>query len=279
MKTSFTTSSGAQPAPKGATLRPALVSALVVLPLLVGGCAFDGASPNGNGNNTQTLGEQQDGIMSTLMTAAADAENKRNYESAARFYARILESKPNDPTVLVALSRNLRYASSPTNAVSLMEAEAGKHFEHPGVTLEHGKALLASGREADAIIKLQDAVQVAPKNWEAHSALGIALDATGAFARAQQSFRHALLLDPENAFVLNNLAMSLALSGNMDLAVSTLERAAVLNRNNAQIRQNLALLYGVQGNTEKARALAAMDLDASEVESNLTFYRRFEGQP
>jgi len=57
-----------------------------------------------------------------------------------------------------------------------------------------------------------------------------------------------------------------------------LEKAAGINRTNMHVRQNLALLYAINGDVDRARALASMDLGLSDLETNLSFYRRFEGQ-
>jgi len=116
-----------------------------------------------------------------------------------------------------------------------------------------------------------------PDNWKVHSALGIAYDAQGKFDKAISAYMTALGHSPENAVVLNNLAMSQAISGRLQAAISTLETAANYNRSNIQVRQNLALLYAINGEVEKARALAAMDLESGDLETNLSFYRRFGG--
>ncbi|MCK4938925.1 MAG: tetratricopeptide repeat protein, partial [Rhodospirillaceae bacterium] len=94
---------------------------------------------------------------------------------------------------------------------------------------------------------------------------------------AEKSFSAALAVSPNNPVIMNNMAMSLAQAGRIKEAISMLEKAAVLNRASPHIRQNLALLYGISGDREKAKTLSSMDLDPKEVETNTSFYRRFEG--
>jgi len=100
----------------------------------------------------------------------------------------------------------------------------------------------------------------------------------GRYDEAIAAYMAALKQAHDNVGVLNNMAMSQARTGQLTSAIATQERAAGINRTNTHVTQNLALLDAINGDVEPAQASAAMDLDVSDVETNLSFYRRFEGQ-
>ncbi|MBT5035401.1 MAG: hypothetical protein HOM51_12890 [Rhodospirillaceae bacterium] len=176
------------------------------------------------------------------------------------------------------MAKNLRYAGSSALAVRLLESEKENHGTTSGFALELGKANLASGATDKAIASLEEAVKHSPRNWEPHSALGIAHDTKGAYGAAKTEYKMALALSRDNPAVLNNMAISAALSGDIETAIKTLKRVASVARHNPQTRQNLALFYGIRGDTDKAEALAKMDLDAESVRNNLAVFLRFRSQ-
>ena len=249
----------------------ALGAALTVL----GACQTMGG---GEGAQTANPLSDMDTAQRTLYEAGRDAESRHKYDLAANAYGRLYERRPNDPDVLAAFIRNMRYTGNVPQILGYIENKTQHLIDHPYVKFEYAKALIAGRRAAEAVVHLR-ALQNGDlaNDWRIYSALGIALDAQRAFPQAIVAYGQALRLSPDNTVVMNNLAMSQAMSGQLGSAIATLERAAVLDRSNQQIRQNLALLYAVNGDAEKARSLAAMDLDSADLETNMTFYRRFEG--
>jgi Flp pilus assembly protein TadD len=236
-------------------------------------------NPKGNGPSTTAQGPQSDmnTDQQTLMSAGRKAEEERKYDVAANAYGRLFERRTDDPVVLAAFIRTMRYSDRSREIANYVESKTQHLINDPGVKFEFAKALLAAGRKSEALIQLREVVLVQPDNWQVLSAMGITFDAMGAFPQAIESYSKALQMSPNNVVVLNNLAMSQAMAGQIKTAIATLENAANINRSNSQIRQNLALLYAVSGDLKKAHALAAMDLAAGDLETNLSFYRRFEG--
>ena len=218
---------------------------------------------------------QMDARMRALWAAGVEAESANNYELAIKSFSNLYERQPEDAKVLAAVLRNLRYAGQALDAVNYADLKAGPLLDHKFVKFEYAKAQLAAGRKADALKTLQAVAGLMPGNWEVYSAIGIASDSSGQYIKAIAAYKTALQYSPDNVVVMNNLAISQAMSGQLQVAISTLEAAAALNRTNTHIRQNLALLYAANGDSQKARALAAMDLDSSDLETNLSFYRRF----
>lgn len=268
----------------GAVLRrtTARLAALVAVGVVLAACQQAGQSTDGprtdgasGGVFAGAEGDDMAGLDTSLWKSGREAEQKNQFGQAVGAYLNLYNRHPDNPRVVAALARNLRYDGRADNAVQFLEDNAAGVLDDPQVRFEYAKAQLADGRKAAALKTLDGLSEPLADDWRYHSARGIAHDALGEYSRAIDAYRRALALSPDNPVVLNNLAMSQAMSGRLQDAVTTLEKAAGLNRSNPHIRQNLALLYAVSGDEEQARALAAMDLSASDLENNLTFYRRF----
>jgi len=215
---------------------------------------------------------QDNTVVDVLFQSAASAEQGAEYAAAAQHYQKLFARDPENPVIVFALARNLRYSGAAAEATRLLQGAAAKIKTEPGFRLALGKSQLASGETRPAIANFKSALSADPENWEIHSTLGIALDLSDDFAAAQQSYRRALALSPKNPSVLNNMAISLALSGDLAGAISTIKDAPQVARHNPQIRQNLALFYGIKGDVKKAKALAKIDLDDDAVAKNLEVY-------
>lgn len=220
---------------------------------------------------------QQSGVQVTMLQAGREAEGASKYETAAGIYGRLYESRPEDGGVLTAFIRNMRYSGRAKEIVGYVENQTPQMLTDQNVKFEYAKALLAAGRKAESLTVLNELRTQMPDQWRLFSAIGIAADSLEKYDEAMVAYRTALQLSPNNEVVLNNMAMSEASAGHLLEAIDTLEKAAGINRKNPHIRQNLALLYAINGDVARAQTLAEMDLDVSDVETNLSFYRRFEG--
>jgi Flp pilus assembly protein TadD len=123
------------------------------------------------------------------------------------------------------------------------------------------------------------AIQNGARDWQTHSALGIAYDILGRHHQARDSYSAALTVAPDNPTVLNNLALSHALTGEVDQGIAILARVATAYGSTAQLRQNLALLYAMKGDTAKAAEIARRDLSPDEIANNLDYFRRYVSDP
>ena len=250
------------------------ICTIAALGLVLAGCASSGGA--GAGSSKEDAGA----IEQAMLKAAHEAQQRNNFDAAAGYYSRLLRLKPDDVEVAVLLGRNLRYSGNAKQAADVLSGLSKNNPDNTAIKLEHAKALIALGDFGSALSLLNEITisnGAGGNNWQAFSALGITYDSLGNYKMAEKSFSAALEISPNNPVIMNNMAMSLAQSGRIKEAISTLEKAAVLNRNSPHIRQNLALLYGISGDREKAKTLASMDLDPKEVETNASFYRRFEG--
>lgn len=243
------------------------------LTVALGACSSTDQGVGGRGNTEAEMASAE----RALWTSGVDAEKSHNYDLAINAFGNLFERRPDDAIVLTAFLRNLRYGGRAADAVGYAEQRASHLLDDAQVKFEYAKAQLDAGRKADALNTLREVSALIPEDWQVHSAMGIAFDSVDRFDDAIAAYQTALRLSPNNAVVMNNLAISQAMAGRLQAAISTLEAAAAINRTNTHIRQNLALFYAANGEVEKARALAAMDMDSGDLETNLSFYRRFGG--
>ncbi|MBT4769654.1 MAG: tetratricopeptide repeat protein [Rhodospirillaceae bacterium] len=214
-------------------------------------------------------------VDSTLAKIAEDSEAAGDYEAAVSFYQRALKRNPDDLTMRLALSRNLRHLGEADEAGKVLSPEKDRYGENAIFLLEFGKVELATGNAKSAVVILKKATEKMPDNWQALTTLGIAYDMQEMYWRSADIYQAALMLSPNNPAILNNFGMSQAQAGQLDDAIATLKKALAESYGNTQIRQNLALLYGIKGDNTKAEGLARKDLGALEIKNNMAYYKTF----
>ena len=157
---------------------------------------------------------------------------------------------------------------------------------------------LNSNKVPEAIQLAEQAVAKAPTDAGFRALLGNAYFAGGRFHSAESAFKDSLSLYPNQAQVMlklalvqvalgkknaavatlsvarpalgeSNYGLALALAGHTAEAISVLEPAARNTNADATIRQNLALAYAFAGNWDNARAIAAQDVPANQLDTRI----------
>ena len=157
---------------------------------------------------------------------------------------------------------------------------------------------LNSNKVPEAIQLAEQAVAKAPTDAGFRALLGNAYFAAGRFHSAESAFKDSLSLYPNQAQVMlklalaqvalgkknaaiatlnvarpalgeSNYGLALALAGHTADAISVLEPAARDAKADATIRQNLALAYAFAGNWDNARAVAAQDVPANQLDTRI----------
>lgn len=244
-------------------ISPAAVLSAVLLSACAGGNPQAQATTNESAVATA--------VEPSLRAAAATAEANNDWKGAVQHWRTLYSRHPEDKALALALARDLRYAGEAPLAADVIQQAIARQGRDPGLVAELGKAWLASGRQGLALKTLEEATVLAPGDWEAHSAYGVALDGSGRFAEARVAYDRALALSPDNPAVLNNLGLSQAMAGKLDDAVATLKKAEDQPQATMQVRQNLALLLTLQGDVAAADRIASRDLPPDIVRNNATF--------
>lgn len=115
-----------------------------------------------------------------------------------------------------------------------------------------GTAYLSENNPEDAIIALEEATKLNPRNATAWEKLALAYYAKGAFEKSEKAFKKALRFEPEKAEIHNNYGLILLKEGRVDDAVAhfNLALADLSYRNTALVLNNLGQAYYQQKNYE-----------------------------
>jgi len=185
------------------------------------------------GLRLKDAGRRNDAIQEYLIAAPelADAEyalgfealNDQRYDEAATRLRRFLQMKPLDIDAI--------------RASNLL-----------------GRALLASGHPAEAIVCYRDTLRMQPRNADAMSGIGEALLKLDKFQEASDAFRASLEQSAANPTVHFNLGFALMKMGRFDDAIPALANAARLDPNNPAAHANLATSLAHLGRFDEAIA-------------------------
>jgi Flp pilus assembly protein TadD len=150
------------------------------------------------------------------------------------------------------------------DAVVAAERAVAASPHDAGCRAQLGKAYLADGRFASAEMALRDSLALSPDQPATVLRLAIAQIGRNDFGGA-----HATLAAAPTETPPADLGLAFALSGDTEAGIALLDNAARSHGADARVRQNLALAYAIAGRWEEARAIAAQDLPANEVNAQL----------
>jgi tetratricopeptide (TPR) repeat protein len=145
-----------------------------------------------------------------------------------------------------------------------------KNFKaHTGL----GVILAGQRNAAGAFAHLSEAVRLNPNDAESQNNLGSALAEQGQLVEAVAHLSEALRLDPGLAGVRSNLGLALTRQGKLAEAIAILSEAIRLDPKDAEAHKNLGVALAAQGNLTEAVAhlseAVRLDPDNAEMHNNL----------
>ena len=197
----------------------------------------------------------------------------------AAFWGEEYEKNPADREAALKFSKILRRIGNPSQAHVVATRSLAFYPEDHEFHLAAGVSAAAQGQPTVAIDHLANAVQLAPQDWRAHSALGVALDQMNRHSDARLRYTEALSRSPGNASVMTNMGLSYALGGDLVRAESILRDAVEQPNAPAEARQNLALVLGLQGKFTEAQQISGLDLPPDAAEANIALLRSWLTRP
>jgi Flp pilus assembly protein TadD len=117
-----------------------------------------------------------------------------------------------------------------------------------------GAAFQQMGRNADALMPMQQAAVLAPTDVEAHKNLGVILNGLGRLDDAEVSLRRALKIKPDYAEALGNLGRTLKYMGRLGESKASLLRALQIKPDFAEAHCNLGATLFDLGRLDEAEA-------------------------
>lgn len=143
-------------------------------------------------------------------------------------------------TTLVALFTEGRYNEAEKLALILTECFPSHGF---GWTVL-GAVFKQTGRSADALMPMQNAVKIVPNDADANYNLGVTYQDLGRLAEAEASYKRVLQLKPEYAKAHSHLGNVLRSMGRLDEAEDSYRRALLIMPESSITHYNLGITLG-----------------------------------
>jgi len=180
-----------------------------------------------------------------------------------------VRTNPRDAAAHNVLAMTYLQTGRAADALAQLEEALRLNPHDAEVESNLGTVLQAQGRLAEGTGHLRTAVRLKPKDDGVHFNLGNGLLTTGQPDAAMREFQAAIALNPENADAHLNLALILGPRNRLDEAITHLRRVVEINPRNGDAYHNLAVAYGMKGEVDAAipAAQAAVRLQPASAAS------------
>jgi Flp pilus assembly protein TadD len=212
--------------------------------------------------------------LTTASTSAAPSFKKT--EALAKQW----KADPSNMAVTLAYAQSLENLGQRPQQIEVLRATAAQTQGDAKAQSQLGRALMAAGDVQGASESLARASTLNPRDTQALSAYGAALDQQTKHSEAREKYKAALALAPNDVAIMNNMAMSYALQGKLPEAETMLQKAMSHPNSKAlpRVRQNLALVVGLQGRFDEAKKIAGEDLPPDQVQANMAYLQQMLGR-
>ncbi len=193
-----------------------------------------------------------------LDTAFREAERHHSagrLPEAAHIYRQILAADPRHGDALHGLGILALQSGQPPAALDLFDAAIAAKASVSAYHLHRAHALLALGRQADAIGACRAALRTKSNNAEAYQVLGHAHTDLRQTGDALRAYREAFRSDPALPDLLNNLGTALRNIGALEEAAQRLRDAMHAAPGDFGVQLNLSSVLKELAKTEDAEAL------------------------
>jgi TolB-like protein/tRNA A-37 threonylcarbamoyl transferase component Bud32/Tfp pilus assembly protein PilF len=184
--------------------------------------------------------------------AAIIADHYWDWAEAERHYKRAIELAPNDVTALRYYSFHLGYTGRAGEGLPIAERAAGLDPVSPNVQMNVGVMLNFAGRFDDAVIRLEQAIELDPSFSFAYAMLGLSYLGKGMPDRAVTVLAKARALAGPRPNVIALHAHALARAGRRSEALKALADLHGLARPRSASPFLVALVYVGLGDKDRA---------------------------
>lgn len=229
-------------------------------------------------SGTPTLAADPTAATAAQARAPSSAAVRATYDrmdalSRSVFWASEQQADPTDAVAGVKLAQALRELGRYDQAAEAAQATLTLQPNNLDALLELGRAHIARGQAFYGVAPLEQARQLAPRDWRPYSLLGVAYEQVRRTDDARAAWNQALALSPDNPDVLTNAATAALTHGDAPGAETLLRRAVAQPTASAKVRQNLAMVLGLQGKMGEAEQILRRELPPEQAERNLQWLR------
>lgn len=191
-------------------------------------------------------------VLHELVNVNYELKDLREYE---RFCAQLIQIKPHDPDLMIALAGGYLNNLRPALALRAFRNFLARHPSHPrAAEIRKTTADLEAKMDdilAEAGIAGEDRLEISALHEQT-----LALLQYGKFPQARQVAHQLLARRPDFAPVLNNLSQCYFAEGQLAPAIATARRVIEFDPVNFHALGNLARFLLIQGDTAQARVYA-----------------------
>jgi len=229
-------------------------------------------------SGTPTLAADPTAATAAQVRAPSSAAVRATYDrmdalSRSVFWASEQQADPTDAVAGVKLAQALRELGRYDQAAEAAQATLTLQPNNLDALLELGRAHIARGQAFYGVAPLEQARDLAPRDWRPYSLLGVAYEQVRRTDDARAAWNQALALSPDNPDVLTNAATAALTHGDAPGAETLLRRAVAQPTASAKVRQNLAMVLGLQGKMGEAEQILRRELPPEQAERNLQWLR------
>jgi tetratricopeptide (TPR) repeat protein len=183
------------------------------------------------------------GIVSVAVLAAilgiVTMRRNETYRTTLSFWNDVVAKRPDNPRARIWFAKHLRESGRNAEALQHLTTAVELQPRNGEAHYDLGVALAGAGRLDEAIEQYRVALRINAKDFRAHNNLGAALRSRGDVVGASRHYLQALRINPEYAGAHYNLALVLADLGEVGAAISHLESAVRADPDFGQARQLL----------------------------------------
>ncbi len=229
-------------------------------------------------SGTPTLAADPTAATAAQARAPSSAAVRATYDrmdalSRSVFWASEQQADPTDAVAGVKLAQALRELGRYDQAAEAAQTTLTLQPNNLDALLELGRAHIARGQAFYGVAPLEQARDLAPRDWRPYSLLGVAYEQVRRTDDARAAWNQALALSPDNPDVLTNAATAALTHGDAPGAETLLRRAVAQPTASAKVRQNLAMVLGLQGKMGEAEQILRRELPPEQAEQNLQWLR------
>ncbi len=172
---------------------------------------------------------------------AEAAYNNRQYATAVQLFTIYTENKDQNPWGFYMLGLSAWKAGDNEYAEESFGKSLALAPSHVKSMLNLSRVYLDTDRPEEALVRIDEAIDVDPASNVAYRLKGRALDQLGRKDEAIDAYREAISIDDKDAWSMNNMALIMIGEGNYEEALLPLSRATQLDSNRAFFWNNLGM--------------------------------------
>jgi Flp pilus assembly protein TadD len=201
------------------------------------------------------------------VVAYEDAEaayNSRQYKTAVQLFTIYTNNRDQNPWGFYMLGLSAWKAGDNDYAEESFEKALALAPGHMKSILNLSRVLLDAGRPSEALVRIDEAIDIDSGSNVAYRLKGRALDQLGSRDEAIESYRHAISIDGKDAWSMNNMALIMIGEGNNEEALLPLARATQIDSSRSFFWNNLGMALELTGRYRSAEQAYSHAFEADE---------------